>query len=181
MLISETKIDKIFDGSQFKINAFSNLHRINRNEKGGGIMLLFREDLPVKVLSVESCYIEVILEKTKWLINYSYNRTKNNVASHLESLSGSLKSYTSKFENILVIGVLNISVEENNMKYFCESYNLKSLMKVPTFYKNPESPSCIDLIFTNQPRNFQNSSVIETSPSDFLKITVTSLRMRFRK
>ena len=169
MLISETKIDKIFDDSHFKINAFSNLHRINHNEKGGGI------------LSVESYYIEVILEKTKWLINYSYNPTKNNVASHLESLSGSLKSYTSKFENILVIGVLNISVEENNMKYFCESYNLKSLMKVPTFYKNPESPSCIDLIFTNKPRNFQNSSVIETSPSDFHKITVTSLKMRFCK
>ena len=65
--ISETKIDESFPDSQFKINDFSNPHRIDCNEKGGGIMLLFREDLPVKVLSVdkghESCYVELILRK----------------------------------------------------------------------------------------------------------------------
>ena len=57
-------------------------------------MLLFREDLPFKVLLVdkgnESCYFEMILEKTKWLINYSYNPTKNNISSHLEHLSRNL-------------------------------------------------------------------------------------------
>ena len=60
-LISETKIDESFRDSQFKIDGFSNPHRIERNEKNGRIMLLFREDLPVKVLSVdkghESCYM----------------------------------------------------------------------------------------------------------------------------
>ena len=68
--------------------------RSNRYEKGGGIMLLFREYLPVKVLSVdkdnESCYIEMILKKTKWLINYSCNPSKDNTSSHLESLSRNL-------------------------------------------------------------------------------------------
>ena len=57
-------------------------------------MLLFRKDLPVKVLPVdkgnESCYVEMILKKTKWLINYTYNPTKNNLSSHLESLSRNL-------------------------------------------------------------------------------------------
>ena len=129
-------------------------------------MLLFRENLPVKVLSVdkghENCHVELILKKTKWLINYSYNPSKNNISSHLESLSQNLDLYTSKFENILVIGDVNISVEDNNMKNFCQSYNLKSLIKVPKCYKNPDSPSCIDLILTNKPRNFQNSCVIET-------------------
>ena len=52
-------------------------------------MLLVRKDLPVKVLSVDkgnqSCYVEVILKKTKWLINYSYNPTKNNISSILIS------------------------------------------------------------------------------------------------
>ena len=131
-------------------------------------MLLFREDLPLKVFSVdkgnESCYVEVILKKTKWLINYSYNPTKNNM---LESLSRNLDLYSSKFENILAIGDLNISMEDNNMRHFCENYNLKSLIKVLTCYKNPESPGSIDLILTNKPRNFQKSCVIETSLSDF--------------
>ena len=79
-LISETKIDESFPNSQFKIDDFSNPHRVDRNEKGGRIMLLFREDLPVKVLSVdkghESCYVDLILKKTKWQINYSYNPLK---------------------------------------------------------------------------------------------------------
>ena len=52
-------------------------------------MLLFREDLPFKVLSVdksnESYFVEVVLKKTKWLMKYSYKPTKNNIPSHLES------------------------------------------------------------------------------------------------
>ena len=41
LLISETKIDESFPNSQFKIDGFSNPHRVDRNEKGGKIMLLF--------------------------------------------------------------------------------------------------------------------------------------------
>ena len=101
MLISETKTDKSFPHSQFEIDSFSSPHRVDRNEKGGGIMPLFRENLPVNVLSVdkgnESCYVEVILKKTKWLISYLYNPTKNNISSHLESLSRNLDLHTSKY------------------------------------------------------------------------------------
>ena len=67
------------------------------------------------------------------------------------------------------------------MKHFCQSYNMKSLIKVSACYKNSQSPSCIDLTLTNKPRNFQNSSVIENSLSYFHKMTVTALRMQFHK
>ena len=67
------------------------------------------------------------------------------------------------------------------MKHFCKSYNLNSLIKVLTCFKNLENPSCIDLILTNNLRNFQNSCVIETSLSNYHKMTVTVLRMQFRK
>ena len=122
----------------------------------------------------ESCYVEVILKKSKWLINCSYNPNKNNISSHVENLSWNLDLHTSKFQNILVIGDLNGSIEDNNMTHFWESYNLKSLIKVPTCYKNPEILSCINLILTNKPRNFQNSCVIKTSLSDFHKTTATT-------
>ena len=69
-------------------------------------------------------------------------------------------------------------MEHNNIFV---SDNLKSLIKIPTCCKNPESPSCIDLILTNKTRNFQNLCVTETSLSDFHKIMVTALRMQFRK
>ena len=38
-------------------------------------------------------------------------------------------------------------------------YNLKSLVKVPTCYKNPNNPICIDLILANKPHCFQNTTV----------------------
>ena len=42
-----------------------------------------------------------------------------------------------------------------------------SMINKPTCYKNPEKPSCVDLILTNCTRSFQNSCVIETELSDF--------------
>ena len=67
------------------------------------------------------------------------------------------------------------------MTSFCESYNLKSIIKQPTCFKNPEKPSCIDLILTNRPKSFQGTCVIETGLSDFHRMTVSVLRNHFRK
>ena len=47
-------------------------------------------------------------------------------------------------------------------------------------YKNPENPSCIDLILTNNP-SFQNSGVIETGLFDFHKMTVTVMKTTSEK
>ena len=129
----------------------------------------------------ESCYVEIILKKSKWLTNYTYNPTKNTISSHLESLSWYLDLNTSKFENILVIGDLNISMENNNMKHFCESCNLKSLIKVRTCFTNHKIPRCIDLTWISKPKNFQNSYVIETSLFDFHKKTLIALKIQFLK
>ena len=67
------------------------------------------------------------------------------------------------------------------MKVFCDSYEFKNLIKDATCYKNPENPSCIDLILTNNPNSFQNSGVIETGLSDFHKMTVTVMKTTFEK
>ena len=49
-------------------------------------------------------------------------------------------------------------------------HNLKTLIKQKTCFKNPETPTCIDLILKNSPRSSQNSSVFETGLSDFNKL-----------
>ena len=67
------------------------------------------------------------------------------------------------------------------MKDFCLNYNLKSLICVPTCYKNPDNPSCIDLILTNSPGSFQSSCAIEAGLSDFHKMTVTVMKTSFQK
>ena len=67
------------------------------------------------------------------------------------------------------------------MKSFCETYNLTNLIKQPTRFKNPGKPSCIDLVLTNRPKSFQTTCVIETGLSDFHRMTVSVLKMHFRK
>ena len=64
------------------------------------------------------------------------------------------------------------------MTVFCDTYDLKCLIKEPTCYKNPENPSCIDLILTKNPECFQSPSGVETDLSDFHRMTVTAIKTR---
>ena len=74
-----------------------------------------------------------------------------------------------------------MEIEEANMKSFCENYNLKSLIKQPPCYKNPNKPSCIDLILTSVPRTFQSTCVLEAGLPDFHLIKVTVTWKTFKK
>ena len=67
------------------------------------------------------------------------------------------------------------------MKSFCENYDLKSLIKQPTCYINPNKPTCIELILRNVSRMFQSTCVLETGLSDFHLMTVTVMRKTFKK
>ena len=61
----------------------------------------------------------------------------------------------------------------------CAIYHLKSLIKEPACYKNPEKPTCIDLILTNSPRQFQATLTLETGLLDFHKMTMTAFKSEF--
>ena len=81
----------------------------------------------------------------------------------------------------MFFGDFNAGVLETSMTSFCESYNLKSIIKQPACFKNPKKLSCIDLILTNRPKSFQSTCVIETGLSDFHRMAVSALKMQFRK
>ena len=70
---------------------------------------------------------------------------------------------------------------EDSMEVFASTYNFKNLVSTATCFKNIDHPSCIDLILTNKTRSFQNTTVIETSLSDFHKLTVTIMKANFQK
>ena len=180
-MISKSKIKESFSVCQFKIDGFNTPFGVDRDHKGSGIILHFREDLPAKLLSIErtneSCFVELDLKCTKWLISYSYNPNKCNIYSHLKSLSRNLDLFPSKQDNFLVVDEFNVSTEED----FCERFSLKNLIKDPTCYKNPNNPSYINLMFTNKARWFQRSCVIETDLSDFHKTTITVLKIQCSK
>ena len=130
--------------------------------------------------SAERFFIEINLYK-KWLINCSYNPHKNNIVKHLDIITRSLDPISTQYEKIVLLGDFNACVDDEALQIFCTFYSLHSLIKQPTCFKNPENPSCIDLILTNKPRFFQTKCVNETGLSDFCRMTVFVLKMHFRK
>ena len=83
------------------------------------------------------------------------------ISNHLADLSKNTDLYLTKYDQLLFLGDFNAGVEDSSVKNFCSSYNLTSMINRPTCYKNPEKPSCIDLILRKCPRSFQNSCPIE--------------------
>ena len=186
-MVSETKIDDTFPVGNFVIDGFSTPYRLDRDNNGGGIMLYVREDIPSNLLAtdekshIESFYVELNLRNEKWLINCSYNPNKSMIGNHLDALSTYLDLHSTTYEKILILGDFNVGIEEQHMKTFCDNYNLTSLIKQPTCYKNPNNPTCIDLILSNTPRSFQSTCVIETGLPDFHLMTLTVMKKSFRK
>ena len=81
LMISETKIDDSFPVGQFLIEGFCTPYSLDRNSKGGGILLYVREDIPsnlirVDISPIESFYVELNLQNNRWLINCSNNLIK---------------------------------------------------------------------------------------------------------
>ena len=126
-------------------------------------------------------FIELKFRKKKWLLCCTYNPNRKNIPSHLDLLRRSLHLHSAEYEHFIIVGDFNTEVTQTSMKVFCDSYEFKNLIKDATCYKNPENPSCIDLILTNNPNSFQNSEAIEISLSDFHKMTVTVMKTTFEK
>ena len=54
-------------------------------------------------------------------------------------------------------------------------------MKDLTCSKNPDKPSCIDLILTIFPKSFVKWQTLETGLSDFHELTLTVLKIHYQK
>ena len=134
-----------FPNGKFLIDGFNEPIRLDRNKNGGGILLFIGEGIPTKVLSFETSpikgfFIEINLYKKKWLLCCSYNPDSNNIKNHLSALSVSLDIYSSQYEHFVVIRDFDVEVENRDMEELCQNYNLESLIRVPTCYRNPKKP-----------------------------------------
>ena len=99
----------------------------------------------------------------------------------MQCLNKDLDTYDSKYDNIILLGDLNVESSDPVLYNFCNVYNLFSLVKEPTCFKNPCNPSCVDLFLTNRPRSFQNIVTIETGISDFHKMVITVMKVFYKK
>ena len=103
------------------------------------------------------------------------------ICNHLDALSIYLDLHSTTYEKSLILGDFNVGIEEQHMKASCDNYNLTTLIKQTTCYKNPNSPTYFDLMLSNTPTSFQSTCVMEARLSVFHLITLTVMKKSFRK
>ena len=79
------------------------------------------------------------------------------------------------------LGDLNFESSDLALNDCCNVYNLFSLAKEPTCFKNPYNQSRIDFFLTNRSRGFQNTFTIETGISDIHKMVITVMIFFYKK
>ena len=132
--------------------------------------------------SLELLCSELIVNKKKWIV-YSIYRPpdSSNMDAFFSDLSITLNSALDKYDNIIVMGDINIdTLNKQDTGYsrivsFCDVFGLSNLVTAKTcFTKN--SSSSIDVILTNLPRCFQKTSVFETGISDYHGLVMTVMK-----
>ena len=180
-MICEPQIDDSFPKEQFIIECYSTIYRLDRNDRSGGIMLIVKDNLITSRLDkycfpdeIQIFCIELNLRKNKWLIFSYYNPNRHLLKHHLLQIESAINYYCKTYENLIILGDFNAKISDFNMKSFCTiNAHLKCIIKELTCYKNPDNPTCIDLILANCLKNFQESSTLETGLSDFHKMVLT--------
>ena len=79
------------------------------------------------------CYFQVITQRKVYIFHF------------IENIGSSLDKFIETFDNLLPIGDFNSEVEEEEMKEFCETYNLVNLIKDPTCFKSVQNPTLLML------------------------------------
>ena len=185
-LISETKIDESFPKQQFKINGYKTIRR-DGDSFGVGLIFYINEQIPSKVLTLESIPrdIEIILldlrvKNRKWLRIGLYKPPFQNEKYFLDHLSKTLGQLTCQYDKTILIGDFNLTVENNNLENFMNTFDLECLIKKPTCFQS-SNQRCIDLILTNKKELFKNNDVFEVRISDHHSFIVTALKSQLLK
>ena len=121
LMISQSKIDDSFPVGQFLIEWFCTLYRLDRNAKGGGILLYVREDIPSNLITVdinptESFYVELNLRNNRWFINCSCKPHKSLIGNHLDAVSETIDLHSSIYDKIILLGDFNSEIDEQHMQ-----------------------------------------------------------------
>ena len=187
LVLTETKLDDTFPTAQFLVNGFSEPYRLDRNRKGGGVMVYIREDIPSKLLDkhvfpydMEGLFVELNFRKCKWLLFGTYHPPSQADIYYFDNLDKAFDTYSS-YEKRLLIGDFNTETSEPRIDSFIYEHDLQNLVKEKTCFKSVENPSCIDLILTNNAMAFQNTTTVFTGLSDFHKLVLTVLKTSITK
>ena len=146
LVISESKLDDTFPHGQFRIEGYARPIRLDRCRNGGGVIIFFREDLICNEIrprllypDLECTFLEMRIRQGKWLVVVGYNPHKDRIKTFLDKISEEVDKLVPKYENLLMLGDWNSTVNEGDMAEFCETYNLENLINEPTCFKCDEN------------------------------------------
>ena len=195
LCIDETKLSQEIQTAKFKIEGYQyppfrrdrESKNSNRTSYGGGKIVYLKEGLICKRLTdfetktAETICLELSLKSKKWFIMFGYRPESIDRNIFFQEITIAIDKAVNKYENILVIGDLNIDLsvqnndKDNLLENLCDNYDLTNIMKQKTCFMSVEG-SNIDLILTNKPRSFYKTHTIETGLSDHHKMVVSFLR-----
>ena len=147
-------------------------------------MLYINENISCRPLNkhpkfphVELIVFELCQSKRKWLfLGIKKPLCQNNI-EFLNRINSVLDHYLTIYENIILIGDLNLCAENTHLEVTIENYNLNNLTSKATCYQSNNS-TCIDLILTNKKNLFELSDTFEMGLSDHHKFISTILKSR---
>ena len=96
-------------------------------------LVFFQVQIKLKVF-----FTEINFTENKWLICKSYNLLKSNISNHLHHLGKGLDNYYGIYDIIILLRDFNSEFPDPRLNGFCDIYNLKNLLKKPTYYRNPD-------------------------------------------
>ena len=192
IVLAETKLDDQFSKAQFYLNQYYDPTRKDLTKTSGGLIEyvrngIIRKRMPQYELNdFESIASELTINKEKWLLLSFYRTERNenrlsNIRKFFQNLSRILDTATSKYDNIILMGDINIDTKSKSavgykdLMNFMELYNLSNLIKTPTCHFKDHSSS-IDVFLTNKPRRFFNSKSFELGVSDCHTMITSFLR-----
>lgn len=167
MCVSETWLNKDIPSDVVNIPNYSFLRK-DRLNRGGGVGIYFRNSLKVvQVLKdfeslegIEQFWIEFKTGANRILIGAIYRVPSNNENQFLEYLDNLLSYISPQYQNIVILGDLNVDQLHNNRVSQCMlSYDFQQLITEPTRITNT-SQKIIDVIFINNSDLVVNSGII---------------------
>ena len=180
-VISESKLDSTFPMNQFYIFELK-IFRQDLNRFGGGLILYINENISCRPLNDHPTFpnlkliaIETHQNKRRWLFIGTYKPPSQSDNAFANRLSLIIDYYSPKYENLILIGDFNLSIENQHLDALIQAYNLNNLINKPTCFQS-NTPTCIDLILTNKKDLFKLSNTFETGISDHHKLVSTILK-----
>ena len=133
---------------------------IDRNQPdqsryGGGLLLYVNEEIPYKILNQQTA-------------SSSSEPPKQDNSEFLKAMNILSDNYTETYENIIILGHFNMTVENPQLNGFVKLL-MSHLINEPTCFESHD-PTCIDNILANQKTTFKTSKTFESALSDHHKL-----------